>query len=198
MIKEIKTLVFATNNPHKLEEMEKIMSGAIRLVSLSGIGCTEDIAETEDSFEGNALLKARFIKERYGYDCFADDSGLEVEALGFAPGVYSARYAGEGHDFRANMDKLLSGMLGETNRKARFRTVIALVAGGKEYTFEGIVRGVITEEKRGIGGFGYDPVFLPDGYQYTFAEMGEELKNSISHRAMAGKRLLSFLSTYPL
>ncbi|MDR1344584.1 MAG: non-canonical purine NTP diphosphatase [Tannerellaceae bacterium] len=193
---EIKTLVFATNNLHKLEEMQHIVSGKVRLLSLADIGCREDIPETANTFEGNALLKARFVKEHYGYDCFADDSGLEVEALDFAPGVYSARYAGEEHDFRANMDKLLSQMLGKSNRNARFRTVIALIADGREHTFEGVINGIITEEKRGAGGFGYDPVFLPDGYTQTFAEMGDDVKNNISHRALAGKELLKFLSNY--
>ncbi|MDR1356247.1 MAG: non-canonical purine NTP diphosphatase [Tannerellaceae bacterium] len=196
-MQEIKTLVFATNNLHKLEEMQQIVRGKVRLLSLADIGCREDIPETADTFEGNALLKARFVKERYGYDCFADDSGLEVEALDYAPGVYSARYAGVEHDSRANMDKLLSLMLGKSNRRARFRTVIALVvADGREYTFEGIINGVITEEKKGSGGFGYDPVFLPDGYNQTFAEMTDDVKNNISHRALAGRELLKFLSNY--
>jgi XTP/dITP diphosphohydrolase len=189
------TLVFATNNLHKLEEIQRILPGEIRIRSLSDIACREDIPETASTLEGNALIKARFIHERYGCNCFADDTGLEVEALNNAPGVYSARYAGEGHNFQANVDKLLREMNGKVNRKARFRTVIALILEGKEYLFEGIIQGSITAEERGSAGFGYDPVFVPGGYAQTFAEMGNELKNSISHRALAGQRLAAFLSS---
>ena len=146
--------------------------------------------------EGNALQKARYIKEHFGYDCFADDTGLEVEALHNAPGVYSARYAGPGHDSEANMNKLLHEMEGKENRKARFRTVIALILEGKEYLFEGVVNGTIIKEKKGGSGFGYDPIFMPDTYAQTFAEMGNDIKNRISHRAEAVKKLTAFLSDY--
>jgi XTP/dITP diphosphohydrolase len=191
----MKTLVFATNNLHKLEEMQHILSGRVRIRSLSGAGCTEDIPETAGTLEGNALMKARFVKEHYGYDCFADDTGLEVEALNNAPGAFSARYAGEAHNPRANINKLLREMQGKDNRKARFRTVIALILEGKEYTFEGIINGTVIEQERGAAGFGYDPLFVPDGYDQTFAELGNSLKNTISHRALAGRKLAGFLFT---
>ena len=187
-------LVFATNNQHKLDEVRKITAGYAEIISLSDIDCHDDIPETADTLEGNALLKARYIKEKFGYDCFADDTGLEVEVLNNAPGVYSARYAGTEHDSEANMNKLLSEMNHKENRKARFRTVIALVLDGKEYTFDGIVNGSITTEKRGDSGFGYDPIFMPDTYTQTFAEMGNDTKNQISHRAKAVMKLTSFLS----
>ena len=190
----MKTIVFATNNSHKLEEVRAIVSGVINVVSLSDIGCHDDIPETADTLEGNALLKARFVKDRYGYDCFADDTGLEVEALDGNPGVYSARYAGDEHDSNANMDKLLSELEGEQNRKARFRTVIALIMNGKEEFFEGIVIGQIIEEKRGKTGFGYDPIFMPDGYDETFAELGADIKNKISHRGIATRKFAERLS----
>ena len=188
--------VFATNNQHKLNEVREIVGEWAEIVSLSDIDCHDDIPETSDTLEGNALQKARYIKEHYGWDCFADDTGLEVEALNNAPGVYSARYAGPGHDSEANMRKLLAEMEDKENRKARFRTVIALLVDGKEYIFEGIVQGTIIREKRGNGGFGYDPIFQPDGFTETFAEMGEEAKNRVSHRACAVRRLIDFLSTY--
>lgn len=191
----METLVFATNNQHKLEEVKNITNHLVQIVSLSDIGCHDDIPETADTLEGNALLKARYVKEHYGYDCFADDTGLEVEILNNAPGVYSARYAGPGHDAEANMQKLLQEMEGKTNRKARFRTVIALIREGKEYLFDGIIDGVIIKEKRGDSGFGYDPVFLPDGFTQTFAELGNHTKNKISHRALAVNKLAAFLST---
>ena len=184
----MKTIVFATNNLHKLEEVRSIISGEINIVSLSDIGCHDDIPETADTLEGNALLKARYVKEHFGYDCFADDTGLEVEALNGEPGVRSARYAGEMHDSNANMDKLLNALKGLQNRKARFRTVIALIMNGKEEYFEGIVEGRIIEEKRGNTGFGYDPIFMPDGYSDTFAELGSDIKNNISHRAIATRK----------
>ena len=189
-------LVFATNNRHKLDEVRKITSGYTEIVSLSEINCHEDIPETAETLEGNALQKARYIKEHFGYDCFADDTGLEVEALDNAPGVYSARYAGPGHDSEANMNKLLHEMENKENRKARFRTVIALILNGKEYLFEGIVNGTIINEKRGGSGFGYDPIFVPDTYSETFAEMGNDIKNQISHRDEAVKKLTAFLSDY--
>lgn len=191
-------LVFATNNQHKLEEVQQITSGITEIVSLADINCQDDIAETADTLEGNALLKARYVKEKFGFDCFADDTGLEVEALDNAPGVYSARYAGPGHDAEANMQKLLQAMKGKVNRKARFRTVIALILDGKEYLFEGVVNGSISEEKRGTSGFGYDPVFVPESYTQSFAEMGNEIKNTISHRAEAVKKLSTFLYAYTL
>lgn len=191
----MKTLVFATNNLHKLEEVKNITRHLVRVVSLSEIDCHDEIPETADTLEGNALQKARYIQEHYGYDCFADDTGLEVEALDNAPGVYSARYAGPGHDSEANMHKLLHEMEGKENRKARFRTVMALILEGREYLFEGVIQGVITTEKRGDSGFGYDPIFQPDGYRQTFAELGNDTKNQISHRALAVQKLAAFLST---
>ena len=189
----MKTLVFATNNLHKLEEVRDILGGSFRIASLKEIGCIDDIPETADTLEGNALQKARYVKDKFGYDCFADDTGLEVEALGGAPGVFSARYAGLGHDSEANMRKLLKELEGKTNRQAQFRTVVALILEGREYTFEGIVRGTILTECRGTAGFGYDPVFVPEGYAETFAEMGSEEKNRISHRARAVQKLADFL-----
>ena len=189
----MKTLVFATNNLHKLEEVRDILGGSFRIASLKEIGCTDDIPETADTLEGNSLQKARYVKEKFGYDCFADDTGLEVEALGGAPGVFSARYAGPGHDSETNMQKLLKELERKTNRQAQFRTVVALLLDGEEYTFEGIVRGTILTERRGTAGFGYDPVFVPEGYAETFAEMGSEEKNRISHRARAVQKLADFL-----
>lgn len=190
----MKTLVFATNNKHKLDEVKKITNHLVTILSLSEINCHDEIPETADTLEGNALQKARYIKEHFGYDCFADDTGLEVEALDNAPGVYSARYAGPDHDAEANMKKLLSEMEGKENRKARFRTVIALIREGKEYLFDGQINGQIIQEKRGNAGFGYDPVFMPDTYTQTFAELGDDIKNGISHRALAVQKLVSFLS----
>lgn len=188
-------LVFATNNKHKLDEVRKITSHhPVEIVSLAEINCFDDIPETADTLEGNALQKAHYIQEKFGLNCFADDTGLEVEALNNAPGVYSARYAGLGHDSEANMKKLLKEMEGKENRKARFRTVIALVWNGKTYTFEGIVNGTITTAKRGENGFGYDPIFIPEGYDQTFAELGDNIKNQISHRAKAVEKLDEFLT----
>ena len=187
-------LVFATNNQHKLDEIRKITNGLTEIVSLAEINCHDDIPETADTLEGNALQKARYIKKHFGLDCFADDTGLEVEVLHNAPGVFSARYAGPGHDSEANMNKLLQELQDKDNRKARFRTVIALILNGKEYLFEGIINGTITREKRGGSGFGYDPLFVPDNYSQTFAEMGNDIKNQISHRAQAVKKLTTFLS----
>jgi len=189
----MKEMVFATNNPHKLDEIRKIGEGRLRILSLADIDCREEIEETGNTLEENALIKARFIKEKYGYDCFADDTGLEVDALKGAPGVYSARYAGEGCSFTDNMDKLLAALQGIENRTAQFRTVIALVLNGKEYLFDGVIKGKIIDEKRGSTGFGYDPIFMPDGYDKTFAELGNEVKNSISHRALAMEKLVDFL-----
>lgn len=191
----MKQLVFATNNAHKLDEVRKILGGKFNVLSLKEIGCNDDIAETAETFEGNALIKARYIHDKYGYDCFADDSGLEIDALGGAPGVYSARYAGEAHDSEKNMAKVLEQLQGIENRTARFRTVIALILDGKEYLFEGEITGRIIEERRGAGGFGYDPIFIPDGETRTFAEMDDAQKNGISHRARAVKKLVAFLDS---
>ena len=189
-----KKFVFATNNAHKLEEVTAILGDKIELLSMKDIHCNADIPETADTLEGNALLKARYIFENYHLDCFADDTGLEVEALNGAPGVYSARYAGDAHNSEANMQKLLQDMEGMENRKARFRTVFALIVNGKELLFEGIVKGEITKHRCGSSGFGYDPVFIPEGYTQTYAEMGNTLKNKISHRALATNKLCNFLS----
>lgn len=189
-----KKLVFATNNAHKLDEIRAILGDRVEVLSLKDIHCEADIPETADTLEGNAALKAEYIYKNYGLDCFADDTGLEVEALGGAPGVYSARYAGgEGHDSEANMKKLLVELEGKTNRKAQFRTAICLIEGGTERLFEGVVKGEIIEKKRGCSGFGYDPVFVPEGYTETFAEMGNEEKNKISHRARATQKLCDYL-----
>lgn len=189
----MKEIVFATNNPHKLHEIREIGAARLRVLSLSDIGCHEEIEETGKTLEENALIKAKFVNERYGYDCFADDTGLEVEALDGVPGVYSARYAGDGCTPEDNMVKLLAALQGIENRSARFRTVIALIINGKEYLFDGVIKGKIIEEKRGAAGFGYDPIFMPDGHEKTFAELGEEVKNSISHRALAMEKLVDFL-----
>lgn len=193
-----KEIVFATNNAHKLQEVRDIVGSDCRVLSLAEIGCHDDIPETADTIEGNALLKARWVKERYGYDCFADDTGLEVDALGGAPGVRSARYAaqegGADHDSQANMRLLLRQMEGKTDRCARFRTVMALILGGEEHLYEGKVEGTITEGPRGNDGFGYDPVFLPQGESRTFAEMSAGEKNSLSHRRRALDAMLAALS----
>lgn len=188
-------LVFATNNLHKLEEVSSILGDKIQLLSLNDINCHTDIPETADTLEGNALLKAEYIYNNYGMDCFADDTGLEIEALNNEPGVYSARYAGIDKDSQANMLKVLHELQRINNRKARFRSVISLIMDGKRYEFEGIVNGRIIEEKRGDAGFGYDPIFVPDGYEQTFAEIGNETKNKISHRAIAVNKLCEFLAS---
>ena len=184
-------IVFATNNAHKLEEVAAILGDGFEVLSLREIGCNTDIPETSDTFAGNAMQKASFVKEHYGYDCFADDSGLEVDILDGAPGVYSARYSGGGSE--ANMDKLLLNLTEKSERGAQFRTVVALLIGKESHLFEGIVRGTIIEERRGEGGVGYDPIFVPEGYEQTFAELGSEVKNSISHRAKAVKQLAEYL-----
>ena len=189
----MKEIVFATNNQHKLEEVRAMLGDSYKVVSLKEIGCFDDIPETADTLKGNALQKAEWVKERYGYDCFADDTGLEVEALGGAPGVFSARYAGENVTYADNNRKLLQEMKGKTNRNAAFKTVICLILNGETHFFEGEVRGRIIEENRGTTGFGYDPLFIPEGYDVTFAEMGAELKNKISHRARATAALVEFL-----
>ena len=189
-------LVFATNNAHKLEEVAAILGDQVELLSLNDFGCQADIPETAETLEGNALLKSSYIYKNYHLDCFADDTGLEVETLNGAPGVYSARYAGgEGHDAQANMLKLLHELDGKENRKAQFRTAISLILDGKEYLFEGVIKGEIIKEKRGDSGFGYDPVFMPEGYDRTFAELGNDIKNQISHRALAVQKLCEFLQS---
>ena len=186
-------LVFATNNKHKLQEVRDIVGDRVEVLSLADIGCYDDIPETADTLQGNALIKARHIYEKYGFDCFADDTGLEVEALDGAPGVYSARYAGEECDSEANMRKLLENLTGKTNRNAQFRTVIALIINGEEMLFNGIVKGVIATEKNGDSGFGYDPIFVPEGHSASFAQMSSEMKNSMSHRFRATQQLSDYL-----
>ena len=186
-------LVFASNNKNKIQEIQALVPNTIQIVSLEEIGCFEDIPETADTIEGNAILKANYVTEKYGYDCFADDTGLEVEALNGAPGVYSARYAGEQKDANDNMDKLLFKLKDKTNRKANFKTVIALNLKGKQNLFSGIIHGKIIEEKIGTNGFGYDPIFVADGYEKTFAELSMEEKSTISHRGIAVKQLIEYL-----
>ncbi len=186
-------MIFATNNAHKLEEVRAILGEEFSLTTLREAGITEDIPENEPTIEGNALAKARYVWAKTGCDCFADDTGLEVDALGGAPGVHSARYATDGHDFAANRTKLLRELEGVQERTARFRTVVALIIDRKEYTFEGTVEGTITCEERGEGGFGYDALFLPDGYTQTFAELPAEVKNDISHRGRAMRLLAGWL-----
>ena len=191
-------LVFATNNAHKLEEIRAIVGNKIDILSLKDIECFADIPETADTLDGNALQKAEYVFDHYGLNCFADDTGLEVEALNGAPGVHTARYAYEDHnDPEANTQKLLSELAGKANRKARFRTAIALIIHGEKHLFEGIVNGEIPTEKRGTAGFGYDPVFIPEDMGLTFAELGVEVKNQISHRARAVEKLCEFLEANP-
>lgn len=188
------TLVFATNNAHKLDEVRKIIGDGITVLSLNDIDCHDDIPENESTLEGNAAAKAKWVYNRYGYDCFADDTGLEVDALGGRPGVHSARFApGTDHDGAANMRHLLDLMDGCNDRSARFRTVIALIEDGELRLFEGKIEGAIGYEPKGTNGFGYDPVFIPQGYIHTFAELPEQVKNSISHRAVASARLTEYL-----
>ncbi len=187
-------IVFATNNQNKLSEIRQILGDSFEVLSLKDIGCDVDIPETGATLEANALIKAQYVYDHYHIDCFADDTGLEVDALGGAPGVYSARYAGgEGHDSEANMTKLLNELGENNNRKARFRTVITLIQQGQVHEFEGIVNGQIIRERRGGEGFGYDPIFQPDGYDQTFAELGLDIKNHISHRARATAKLADFV-----
>lgn len=187
-------LIFATNNAHKLAEVQAVLGDGYELVTPRQMGITEDIPETASTLEGNARQKARYLYERTGLDCFADDTGLEVDALDGAPGVHSARYATDGHDFEANTRLLLHNMEGKEDRRARFRTAIILIEGGEEHLFEGRVEGEITCEPAGCGGFGYDPVFRPEGYEQTFAEMSADEKNSISHRARAVAKLVEYLT----
>lgn len=190
----MKKIVFATNNPHKLREIRAILHDETEVLSLADIGCHVDIPETAETLEGNALIKAHYVYDNYGYDCFADDTGLEVEALNGEPGVRTARYAGEEQDSKANMRKLLREMEGKTNRSARFRTAIALIQKGEEHLFSGEVRGVISTTPLGEKGFGYDPVFIPEETGMTFAQMGEDAKNHISHRARAVAKLMEYLN----
>ena len=191
-------IVFATNNAHKLSEVSALLGDRFELVTLREVGITEDIPETGATLDENASIKARYVYERTGLNCFADDTGLEVEALGGAPGVHSARYATDGHDFAANNRKLLRELEGKANRKARFRTVISLIVDGVERQVEGIVKGEITTSESGAEGFGYDPLFIPEGYDRTFAEMSAEEKNAISHRGRAVAKLVEMLHTIEL
>ena len=188
-------LVFATNNINKLKEVQVLMPKHIELVTLNAIGCFEDIPETQNTIEGNAIQKATYIKEKYGYDCFADDTGLEVEALNGEPGVFSARYAGEQRSSEDNINKLLKELETKNNRKAQFKTVISLHLNNIKHTFTGICKGEITKTKHGEKGFGYDPIFKPEGYNQTFAEMDLSLKNTIGHRGKAVLQLIQFLNS---
>ena len=185
-------LVFASNNKNKIQEIQALVPNTIQIVSLEEMGCFEDIPETADTIEGNAILKANYVTQKYGYDCFADDTGLEVEALNGAPGVYSARYAGQKKDANDNINKLLSELKNNTNRKAIFKTVIVLNLNGKQNLFTGIINGKIIKEKIGTNGFGYDPIFVADGYEKTFAELSMEEKSTISHRGIAVKQLIEY------
>ena len=187
-------LVFASNNKNKIKEIQQLLPNAIELLSLEAIGCHEEIPETADTIEGNAILKANYVTQKYGYDCFADDTGLEVEALNGAPGVYSARYAGMQRNAEDNMNLLLENLKNQDNRTAQFKTVIALNINGKQQLFTGIAKGKITLKKSGNQGFGYDPVFQPEGYQETFADLDLEIKNQISHRGKATQLLISYLT----
>ncbi len=189
-------LVFATNNANKLQEIRAILGSGMEVLSLADINCHDDIPETAPTLKGNALIKARWVKERYGFDCFADDTGLEVAALDGAPGVHTARYAyPDRHDPEANTQKLLHSLEGRDDRRAQFRTAIALILNGEEHVFEGVVEGFISTEKRGTEGFGYDPVFIPEDTGLTFAELGTDVKNRISHRARAVAKLVEYLKT---
>jgi XTP/dITP diphosphohydrolase len=190
-------LVFATANQNKASEIQALITGSIEILSLTDIHCSEEIPETQATIEGNASQKAYYVYENYHHNCFADDTGLEIEALDNRPGVLSARYASESKNADDNMNKVLVEMTGITNRKARFKTVISLVIDGKERQFEGIVNGIILKEKRGGSGFGYDPIFLPEGYDRSFAEMGLSEKNRISHRALAVNKLVEYLKSLP-
>ena len=187
------SLVFATNNKHKLEELQAILGNEFRLLSLSETGCNEEIPEDQDTLEGNASQKAFYLYNKFGFNCFADDTGLEIEALGGEPGVYSARYAGEEKSAEANIAKVLDKMAKIKNRKARFRTVISLVIDGVERQFEGVVEGQILTEKKGMSGFGYDPIFQPEGFEVSFAQMELADKNKISHRGRAVEKLVNYL-----
>ncbi|MBX2958865.1 MAG: non-canonical purine NTP diphosphatase [Flavobacteriales bacterium] len=186
-------LVFATNNKNKIKEIKHLLNNSLEILSLEDIQCFEDIPETSDTIEGNAIQKAQYVYENYGYNCFADDTGLEIEALNGEPGIYSARYAGEEKNPEMNMNKVLDKLKNVSNRNARFKTVIALIVDGKTTCFEGIVEGEITHTKSGSEGFGYDPIFMPKGYNKTYSEMSLDIKNTMSHRAIATKKLIAFL-----
>jgi XTP/dITP diphosphohydrolase len=186
-------LVFASNNKNKILEIQSMLPDTIKILSLESIGCHEEIPETAATIEGNAILKANYVTQKYGYDCFADDTGLEVDSLNGAPGVFSARYAGEQRDAADNMNKLLEALSDKNNRKAQFKTVIALNLNGKQHLFTGIAKGEITLKKTGNQGFGYDPIFKPEAYQETFAQLSLEVKNKISHRGKATLQLIDFL-----
>lgn len=190
-------IVFATNNKNKIKEIQSMLPPSIEIISLESIGCHEDIPETADTIEGNAVMKANYVTQKYGYDCFADDTGLEVQALNGEPGVFSARYAGEQKSAEDNMDKLLLNLKDEVNRNAQFKTVIALNLKGEQHLFTGIARGGITLDKIGDQGFGYDPIFKPEGFQETFAQLSLETKNAISHRGKATQELIAFLNNNP-
>jgi XTP/dITP diphosphohydrolase len=187
-------LVFATNNRHKLMEVSAKIKGQIVLLTLDDIGCTDEIEENGLTFKSNAAIKSHYIWDKYQLNCFGDDSGLEIDALNGEPGIYSARYAGEHGNHKANNDKVLANLNGVSNRRAQFRTVISLMWNGQEFFFEGVIAGTIRHEISGTDGFGYDPIFQPDGYDITFAEMDLEQKNSISHRAIAVEKLIAFLN----
>lgn len=186
--------VFASNNKNKIKEIQLLVPNSIQILSLEDIGCFEDIPETADTIEGNAILKANYVTEKFGYNCFADDSGLEIDALNGEPGVYSARYAGEPKDDNKNIEKVLENLKGKTNRKANFKTVICLNIDSEQHLFTGIINGKIIEEKIGTNGFGYDPIFVTNGYEKTFAELSMEEKSSISHRGIAVRQLVDFLN----
>ena len=186
-------LVFATNNKNKILEVQQMLPSTIEIISLESIGCYEEIPETAATIEENAIMKANYISKKYGYDCFADDTGLEVESLNGKPGVFSARYAGEQRNSEDNMDKLLDALSNKTNRKAHFKTVIALNLNGNQHLFTGFAKGEITMEKTGNQGFGYDPIFKPEGYEVTFAQLSLEKKGTISHRGKATEQLIAFL-----
>ncbi len=189
-------LIFATNNKHKLEEVTKIINKRFKIVSLKDIECFEDIPETQNTIEGNASQKSHYIYKKYKMNCFADDTGLEIDALNGEPGVYSARYAGEDCSFEDNVKKVLKKLEGTKNRNAQFKTVISLIINGKEHQFEGIIKGKILNKKKGNLGFGYDPIFQPENYKKTFAELPSEIKNKISHRGIATKKLADFLKSF--
>ncbi|MEZ4854546.1 non-canonical purine NTP diphosphatase [Flavobacterium sp.] len=187
------TIVFASTNKNKISEIKQLLSASIKLLSLEDIGCFEDIPETAETIEGNAIFKANYVSKKYGYNCFADDTGLEVGALNGAPGVYSARYAGEQKNADDNMNKLLESLKNKNNRDAQFKTIIALRINNEQHLFEGIVKGKIIEEKKGAKGFGYDPIFVPEGFDKTFAEMEMSEKAALSHRGIATRKLIAFL-----
>jgi XTP/dITP diphosphohydrolase len=189
----MKKIVFATGNPYKIKEVKELLNNKFEIIGLQDIGCQEDIPETQPTIEGNALQKARYVVDNYGVNCFAEDTGLEIESLNMEPGVYSARYAGEQRSSEDNMNLVLEKLKSQDNRKARFKTVVALIIDGEEFTFEGIVNGEIAFEKTGKDGFGYDPIFLPEDQKISFAEMGSAEKNKISHRGRAVRKLIEWL-----